>query len=160
MADSVREKIMKNVQAALQGITVANGYNTTLNAVERIMQQSQSTIPPMLIIGEGQEKVLPDGPLSGSTGLTAKYLTLYVRAVVQQDTDSDARSASEALNALAADIQRKMQEDYTRGGFAINTQEVGLSPVQMEPGDAPALFLDSEWQVHYRHNRLDPTLAG
>jgi hypothetical protein len=151
---------MKNIQAALQQISVGNGYNTTLNAVERILQQTQSTIPPMLILGEGQETVLMDGPLSGNTGLTAKHLTVYVRCIVQQDTDLDARSASEALNALAADIQRKLQEDYTRGGLAVNTQEIGLSPVQMEPGDAPALYLDSEWQVHYRHNRLDPTLAG
>lgn len=160
MADSVRERIMKNIQTALQQITVANGYTTTLNAVERIMQQTQTTVPPMLILAEGQEAVLTDGPLSGNTGLTARHLTVFVRAVVQQDTEIDARSASEALNALAADIQRKMQEDYTRGGLALNTQEIGLSPVQMEPGDAPALFLDSEWQVHYRHNRLDPTLAG
>lgn len=158
--DSVRERIMKNIQTALQAITVTNGYNTTLNAVERIQQQAQTTIPPMLIVGEGEEAVLLTGPLSGNTGLVSKHLTVYVRAVVQQDTDLDARSASEALNALAADIQRKMQEDYSRGGLAINTQELGLSPVQLEEGDTPVIYLDSEWQIHYRHNRLDPTLEG
>ena len=160
MADSVRERIMKNLQAALQQITVANGYATTLNLVERILQQGQTTSPPMIILGEDKDEVLLDGPLSGNTGLTARHMTVWVRCIVQQDTDLDARSASEALNALAADVQRKLQEDYTRGGLAVNTQEIGLGTVMFDAGDPPALFIDSEWQVHYRHNRLDPTIAG
>lgn len=159
MADSVRERIMKNVQAALQAITVANGYSVTLNSVDRILQQGQTLSPPMAILAEGTDDVVSGGPLSGANGLIARELTVAVRLVVQQDTDSDSRSASEVLNGVLADAQKKMQEDYSRGGLAVNTEEVGVEPIQMEEG-VPVIYLDAMFKIHYRHSRVDPTIAG
>ena len=159
MADSVRERIMKNVQSALQSITVTNGFSTTLNSVDRVLQQGQTLAPPMAILAEGMDDVLGGGPLSGANGLISRELTLAVRLVVQQDTDVDSRSASEVLNGLLADVQKKMQEDYSRGGLAVNTEEVGVEPVQMEEG-VPVVYLDAMFKIHYRHSRVDPTIAG
>ena len=94
MSDSVRERIMKNLQAALQAITVDNGFATTVNAVERVLQQGQDLTPPMAILAEGMDEVVAGGPLSGANGLISRHLAVAVRLVVQQDTDTDARSAS------------------------------------------------------------------
>lgn len=159
MADSVRERIMKNMHAALQTITVANGYASTLNAVERVLQQGQSSQPPMAIVLEGDDDVQSDGPLAGNDGLVSRELHVGVVLIVQQETDIDARSASEVMNSLVADVQRKLQEDYRRGELALNTEETGVSPVQIEDG-MPILSCTVAYRISYRHSRLDPTVAG
>lgn len=150
---------MKNIQAALQAITVANGYATTMNIVERVLQQGQSMQPPMAYVLEGDDDVQSDGPLSGNNGLTSRSLQVGVVLLVQQETDIDSRSASEVMNALVADVQKKLQEDYRRGDLAINTEETGVSAVQIEEG-MPVLSCTVAYRIHYRHSRLDPTQAG
>ena len=149
---------MKNIQAALQQITVENGYANTLTAVERVLQQGQSTQPPMAYVLEGDDDA-SDGPLSGAAGLISRSLQVGVVLVVQQDIDVDARSASEAMNSLVADVQKKMQEDYTRGGLAVNTDESSVSAVQVEEG-MPVLSCTVAYRISYRHSRIDPTQAG
>lgn len=158
MADSVRERIMKNIQAALQGITVGNGYANTLMAVERVLQQGQTTQPPMAYVLEGDDDA-SDGPLSGAAGLISRSLQVGVVLVVQQDTDIDARSASEVMNSLVADVQQTMQADYSRGGLALNTEESSVSAVQIDEG-MPVLSCTVAYRIAYRHSRLDPTQAG
>lgn len=157
--DSVRERIMKNIQAALEAITVENGYANTLNAVERLLQAGQSSQPPMAYVLEGDDDVEAQGPLAGSFSLISRSLNVGVVLVVQQDGDTDARSASEVMNSLIADVQKKMQEDERRGDLAINTEETGVSPVQIEEG-MPVLSSTIAYRVSYRHRRTDPTIAG
>jgi hypothetical protein len=158
MADSVREQIMKNMQTALEAITVGNGYANTLNAVERVLQRGQSSQPPMAYVLEGDDDVSP-GPLSGGDSLLSRSLTVGVVLIVQQDEDVDARSASEVMNSLIADVQKKVQEDYRRGDLALNTEEMGVSAVQIEEGQ-PVLSATVGYRILYRHRRLDPTIAG
>lgn len=153
--DSVRERIMKNMQAALEAITVENGYGNTLNAVERTLQRGQSSLPPMAYLLEGDDDAISEAPL----GLLSRHLSVGVVLVVQQDDEEDARSASEAMNSLIADVQRKLQEDERRGGLAIHTEETGVSPVQIEEG-MPVLSATVAYRINYRHQRLDPTIAG
>lgn len=155
MADSVRERIMKNLQAALESITQANGYANTLMAVERTLQRGQSTQPPMAYLLEGDDDVVTEAPL----GYLSRTLQVGVVLLVQQDEASDARSASEAMNSLVADVQKKLQEDERRGDLATRTEEMGVSPVQIEEGQ-PMLSCAVAYRIHYRHSRLDPTLAG
>ena len=155
MADSVREGIMKHMQASLEAITVANGYTSTLIVVERVLQRGQSSQPPMAYVIEGDDDVIAEAPL----GLLSRQLQVGVVLVVQQDEDSDARSASEVMNSLIADVQKKLQEDERRGGLAVNTVETGVSAVQIEEGQ-PVLSATVAYRIHYRHSRLDPTLVG
>ena len=146
---------MKNIQTALEAITRENGYANTLNAVERTLQGGQSIRPPMAYVLEGDDDATGETPL----GLIARHLSVGVVLVVQQDDAIDARSASEAMNSLIADVQKKMQEDARRGDVAINTEETGVSPVQIEEG-MPVLSATVAYRISYRHNRLDPTIAG
>lgn len=146
---------MKNIQAALQTITVENGYANTLNAVERVLQAGQSSQPPMAYAIEGDDDVISEAPL----GFLSRQLSVGVVLVVQQDDAIDARSASEAVNSLVADVQKKMQEDERRGDLAVNTVETGVSPVQIEEG-MPILTATVAYRINYRHSRLDPTMAG
>lgn len=155
MADSVRERIMKNLHTALESITVANGFANTLNAVERTLQRGQSTQPPMAYLLEGDDDVTSEAPL----GYLSRQLQVGVVLLVQQDEAVDARSASEVMNSLIADVQRKLQEDERRGNLATLTEESGVSPVQIEEGQ-PVLSCAVGYRIQYRHSRLDPTVAG
>ena len=146
---------MKHMQASLEAITVANGYTSTLIVVERVLQRGQSSQPPMAYVIEGDDYVIAEAPL----GLLSRQLQVGVVLVVQQDEDSDARSASEVMNSLIADVQKKLQEDERRGGLAVNTVETGVSAVQIEEGQ-PVLSATVAYRIHYRHSRLDPTLVG
>lgn len=153
--ESVRERMMKNIHAALEAITVANGYANTLNAVERALQRGQSMQPPMAYLLEGDDDVIGEAPL----GYVSRNLQVGVVLVVQQDEEQDARSASEVLNSLIADVQKKMQEDERRGNLAVTTAETGVSPVQIDEG-MPVLSATVAYRIQYRHSRLDPTIAG
>jgi len=146
---------MKHLQAALETITVANGYANTLTAVERTLQRGQTTQPPMAYLLEGDDDVLAEAPL----GYLSRQLQVGVVLLVQQDDDIDARSASEVMNSLIADVQKSLQADERRDNLATLTEEIGVGPVQIEEGQ-PVLSCTVAYRIHYRHSRLDPTTAG
>jgi len=146
---------MKNLHAALEAITVANGFANTLTAVERTLQRGQTTQPPMAYLLEGDDDVVDEAPL----GYLSRQLQVGVVLLVQQDDDIDARSASEVMNSLIADVQKKIQADERRDNLATLTEETGVGPVQIEEGQ-PVLSCAVGYRVHYRHSRLDPTVAG
>jgi|CXWL01.1.fsa_nt_gi hypothetical protein len=149
---------MKHIKTTLEGITVALGYSNTLNAVERVLQRGQSSQPPMAYVLEGDDDS-NQGPIFGADSLLSRTLNVGVVLVVQQDEDTDARSASEAMNSLIADVQTAMQVDYSRGGRAVNTEELSISPVQIEEGQ-PILSATVAYRITYRHRRTDPTISG
>ena len=153
MADSVREQIMKHVQATLEGITVENGYANTLRSVQRFRQDGQelANLPAAILI-EGGDDVDLNGPLE----LTSRTMTVSVVLIQQQDTDVDAKSASELMNSLIADVQRAMQVDHRRGGVAIDTTESGIGDMNVDEGQ-PELVQTIGYRIAYRHLRTDPT---
>ena len=147
---------MKHIKATLEGITMALGYANTLLAVERVLQSGQSLQAPMAYVLEGDDDIL-NHEASGQSGLLLhRTLNVGVVLVVQQDEDTDARSASEVMNSLIADVQKAMQVDYARGGYAIDTHEHGISAVQIEEGQ-PELSSTVAYRIDYRHRRTDPT---
>lgn len=155
MTDSRRELIMKHIQATLQGVTVALGYANTLLAVERVLQAGQSLQSPMAYVLEGDDDII-NSEASGQSGLLLhRTLNVGVVLVVQQDTATDSRSASEVMNSLIVDIQKAMQVDHTRGGYAIDTHESSISAVQIEEGQ-PVLSSTVAYRIDYRHRRTDP----
>ena len=156
MADSVREKIMKHIQRTLEGITLENGYANTLRSVQRFRQDGQelANLPAAILI-EGSDDVDSNGPLE----LISRSMTLSVVLIQQQDTDIDAKSASEIMNSLIADVQTAMQVDHRRGGVALDTTEVGIGEMNVEEGQ-PELVQSIAYRIAYRHERNDPTAAA
>lgn len=149
---------MKHIKTTLEAITVANGYANTLLAVERVLQSGQSSQPPMAYALEGDDDA-NQGPIFGADSLLSRTLNVGVVLVVQQDEDTDSRSASEVMNSLIADVQKAMQVDYSRGGLAVNTEESSVSAVQIEEG-MPILSSTIAYRITYRHRRTDPTVSG
>lgn len=147
---------MKHVQATLAGITVENGYANTLRSVQRFRQDGQelANLPAAILI-EGGDDVDLNGPLE----LTSRTMTVSVVLIQQQDTDVDAKSASELMNSLIADVQRAMQVDHRRGGVAIDTTESGIGDMNVDEGQ-PELVQTIGYRIAYRHLRNDPTEAA
>ena len=155
MADSVRELIMKHVQSTLEGITTAAGYSTTLTGVERQLQRGQSFAPPMAYVFELEDRPIDETQQDAGGVAIQRTLEVGVGLVLQQDEAIDARSASEAMNALIADVQRVMQLDVQRGTHAIDTREVGVGEIAVSEGQ-PALMVTVNYEIAYRHLRTDP----
>lgn len=160
MPDSVRERILKNVQSTLETVTVENGYGHTLRSVQRFQQQGQELKDvPMVVLIEGGDDVELEGPLAGAYSLTSRNMTISAVLIQRQDLEEDARSASEVMNSLLADVQKAMQVDSTRGGLALDTEEAGIGEMDVEEGQ-PELVQTVGFRIRYRHRRTDPTIVG
>lgn len=147
---------MQHIQDTLEWITVINGYANTLRSVQRFRQDGQELANlPAAILLEGSDDVDLNGPLE----LVSRTMTVSVVLIQQQETDVDARSASELMNSLIADVQRAMQGDHTRGGLALDTTESGIGEMNVEDGQ-PELVQSIGYRITYRHLRTDPTRAA
>lgn len=157
MADSIRELILKNIKTTLEGVTVGNGYLTTLASVQRFLQSGQvlASTPTVLIL-EGDDDVDQEGPQSGANSLVTRTLNVALEVEHRQDLATETASASEAMNVIVADIQKAMQVDYQRGGNALDTNEVSVSPI-LAFESQPELVCTMVYQIRYRHRRTDPT---
>lgn len=150
---------MQHLQATLEGVTVANGYGNTLHLVERFQQEGQAPVMGhgcYLIDGDDTvEGIL----LAGTQDLLSRRKHVDVVIIARQDVDQDARSASELMNSLEADVRKALNLDHTRGGLAVNTEETQANELDVEIG-MPDLRRVVSYDIRYRHRRLDPTIAG
>ena len=148
---------MKNIQSALEAITVENGYANTLNAVERLLQSGQSSRPPMAIVIEGDDRPIDVTQQDSGEIATERTFEVGVGITAQQDEEVDARSASEVMNSLIADVQRAMAADVQFGTHAINSREIGIGAIEAQEGQ-PVLRCGIAYEIRYRHLRTDSTV--
>lgn len=151
MADTIRERIVKNIVTSLQGITVANGYDNTVLSVQRLKQSGNPAIDvPLILVAEG-----PENASAGPNPLTNKVLEVSIGIVTRQDEAVDPRSADEMMNSLRGDVEKAMVSNYTRGGLAIDTMATGGTRIGVQEGE-PELGIEMLFEIHYRHARTDP----
>lgn len=152
MADTIREKIMKNILASLEAIKSINGYVNTVASVQRFKQSGQAVLDvPSILIAEGDEDAE-----YGPHPTMSKRLEVYLAVITRQDEESDSRSAAEVMNSLIGDVVRAMANDFTRGGNALDTIEQGSGPIEVEEGQ-PEIGILMRYEIMYRHGRTDPT---
>ena len=160
MADSVAERIIKNLQATLEQVTVANGYANTLHMVQRLQQDGQAPIAGNGVhLIDGDDVVEFDGPLAGPFSLVSRRRHVDFVIIAQQADAETAMSASELMNSLEADVRRAINADPTRGGVAVNTEETQAGETDVQIG-MPELRRVLGYDIRYRHRRTDPTIAG
>ena len=152
MADSIREKIMKNIKTVLQTITVGNGYSNTILSVQRFIQSGHKLLDvPVILISEGSETAEDKAP-----NLTMKTLSVYLAVITRQDETIDTRSGAEVMNSIVADVEKAMVADFTRGGNSIDTKIISSDPIDVQDGE-PELGVLMQFEIIYRHGRTDPT---
>lgn len=152
MSTPVIESIAQNVLAAISDITVANGYNQTLTATRPTRIGYSLDNPPNDLdayIRQNDPTKDDNSPLGVIDWTQPFQVDVFVI-----DSDSATTPIDTRLNAVIADIQKKIIADPTRGGLAINTTL-----------DEPGLFYDAdtrwagvivEFTVRYRVNDTDP----
>lgn len=156
--DSIVERIMKQLQTTIEGITVANGYANTIHSVQRLQADGQ---PPMqgngVLVIDGDDVVVGT-TLAGAYSLTERRRHVDLVIIAQQDVDTDSRSAAELMNSLESDVRKAVNADWTRGGLALDTEETQAGEIDVQVG-MPELRRVLGFDVRFRHRRTDPTIV-
>jgi hypothetical protein len=154
--ESIREKIMKNLQATFEGITIEAGYSLTVQSAQRFFSTGQETAKmPLIILMEGDDTAENDA-LKGASSLTRRSLDVYAGLILVQDPATDPRSGDEVMNAFRADVEQAVMKDRQRGGFAIDTKPPNWTAIELEDGKAP-LNSVGHFVIDYRHLDNDPS---
>lgn len=116
MGTPLREAILDDVQTTLEGITVANGYKTTVVTVERVIRHwgdVGSSLRPWLGY-MSQPQRFTHQPF----GQMRTVMPLYIAGHITASTKA---AAAAALTNLEDDIIAALEADTTRGGNAVMT---------------------------------------
>lgn len=135
MADSIREKILANVQLTLQEVT----------GIQRVVRGSVNPfeidpLPAISIIEINEDLIEPHMYPYGLWELTV-LLRLWIKAEMAR---------SQKLNVMIADVKNKMLEDNTRGGNAIDTLPMTNRNTYLEAEGAIEAGADLEYRITYR----------
>ncbi len=156
MSETVREKILQNLKTSLENITTDNGYNFDFNenTVQRWSMHGNSLVDvPAVILSPGDEE---------EKGRTLPYIqcdmTVYLD-IFFIDNETDGIATDTYLNRLQGDIKKAILSDYTRGGYAIDTNVRGTTVFETTEGQQYAGII-IELGINYQHKRTDPTLVN
>jgi hypothetical protein len=154
MSTPVKELITQNIEAAINAVTEANGFNQDLTAI-RSKRIDFSDVSPkdklVLIAMEAPEKVEPAG-----TG-TEHYKQKYTLEAFVINSDKSIESIEIRENQVYADIHRKLMEDIFRDGNALNTT---VGPPEPFDDGKGLTGIDISVEVEYRTVYGDPYTAA
>ena len=154
MGDSVRERILNNIETELKKISRANGYHEDIKSVQRWSQRGNSLLDvPAIIINAG-----PDDWENSPNPLVTANLTVYLDLWIRQPND-DKNPTDKLLNDILMDIYEALMADNTRGGIAHDTTIKSITPFETIEGE-PHAGLIIEVLIHYRFYQNDPETAG
>ena len=151
MSTHIRESIMQNILTAVQGITVAAGYNNTVTAERWKRQGNPLAAVPYVVVYAGPEDKSP-----GPDPQTTCEFTVILDVWMQLDDDS-ATLPDAALSSLILDIEKAVMADHTRGGYAEDTQIINNVPFESVEGHSYFGTIIT-LQITYKHKTTDPAL--
>lgn len=151
---TVRESILENLRTTLTGVTVANGYQNDIASVQRWRQSGNSLVAvPCIVINAGPEEKEPV-----PNPFTTCRFTIYLDVWMRQDV-SDLQPTDTLLNSLLGDIEKALMVDYTRGGFAKDTNIKSNVLFETLEGQ-PQAGIIIELEIIYQHKQNDPEVSG
>lgn len=151
---SVRERAVRDLVAAIEGISVAAGYQHTVLEVLRLGTRPQAIAGfPSLIVLEPSEAKREgrDAPLGVLTCDLDVAILFLAREV-------DAGTLPTRVTELLGDLKRAILLDGRRGGVATATR-VLRNRQEVDEVSEPLGLYRVDARITYRHDRLDPTLA-
>ncbi|MGA1979461.1 MAG: hypothetical protein ABSG99_02695 [Sedimentisphaerales bacterium] len=149
MSTPITEYIAENIKTAINAITSANGFNQDLVAIRRKRVDFYNVAPEdgKVLIMQAED----DKP--GQTVGCAEWLQKYLIAAIVIDSDSATDSIETKMAKVRDDIRKKLVEDTTRGGYAIDTINGPATPFDDGEGFTGIIL---EMDVHYRTQFADP----
>lgn len=154
MADPLVETIAKNIKAAVNLITTGNSFEQTLVAVRPTRFDFGDIVPvngTVLII---QDDRFPADPEAAQTDEWMQPFNLQAFVL---DSKGTTTSIDTRLNQVSSDIEKKLMEDDSRGGNAIDTILKGAVNFNHGQGHTGVTVLID---VHYRVKSDDPYTKG
>lgn len=150
MPNTVRENIFQNVKSALSLISVANGFDNNIASVQQwdVNGNSLASVPT-IIINSGPEDG-NDNAYPLTTCALKIFLTLWTRI-----DEGSSSSPDTVLNSLLGDIKKKLKEDITRGGNAVDTAITSVEPFDTIEGQGEVGLVITV-EVKYRHAQTNP----
>lgn len=118
MSTPIIELIAANIETVINAVTVGNGFNQDLVAL-RSKRNDFSDVTPqdciVLIAQQGDDRVEAEGTQ------TMEWNEKFMLMALVIDSDSATTSIDIRRNQVKSDIRKKLLEDPTRGGYAIET---------------------------------------
>jgi len=151
MPNSVREDIIANVATALGNVTTGNGYNNTLASVQRFQQSglTVATVPTAVVTFVNESK--ETGPDFRSTC----ELEVSVDVWAVHDTDAVSGDTATLVDSLAADCEKAIMADTSRGGKARDCAVRAITPFRLAEGQ-PFVGTMLSVSISYAHEAGDP----
>lgn len=165
MADSIREQIVENVKATLEGIDGVGDFTETVETVQRFEQSfdndgnmdvsayGRDNLPTIILNAFGSEKI------DGSANRTRRRMLISLATWLLHNNEVDSRTSDEILNAWAQDIERALMDDHTRGGLAYSTEVVMDQQIFDLAKFPDYIGIESLVEIIYQHKRTDPGTA-
>jgi hypothetical protein len=154
MSDSIQERIVKKVAAAMASITVANGYNNTIKSVQRYRWSGidLNNLPTIMIVEGTCDVEL----LKSTHERIRRRLELYIVVAVPDDEVADARPGAEILSYFAADIEKRLGASQQWDGLALMTEPPSYTELSFADAETPHLARGLRTEIVYEHVRSDP----
>lgn len=146
MSDSIQEQIIKQITQAM----------TTVPGIKTVQRHQASGmdlgVTPTILVREGDCAV---EITKSSHQRIRRLLEVILIVATGIDEESDARSGSEVLNSLIADIEQAVGEDETWGQLALMTSPPEYVRLDVD-AETPHLSRGLRIEVTYEHERGDP----
>lgn len=154
MPTSVRENIIANIATAVGNVSTSNGYNNTLASVQRFQQAglSVATVPTAVVNFDQERKNV------GPADRVDCQLDVSIDVWAIHDTDAVSGSTSTLVDSLAADIEKAVMSDTSRGGYARDCYVESVTPFRLAEGQ-PYVGATLSVRIAYMHQLDDPFTA-
>jgi len=150
MSSSIRDLILDDIHTTLAGITLANHYETDIQAVENIRQVGLNIKEsPMIVIVAGEEAIVQEA-LGKETSIWKIDLEVWIK---------DPDDIVTAVNNMIADVTKALLADHQRGARAIDTKIISNYPFYPAV-NAPEGGVVITIEIHYRTKYGDPYTQG
>jgi len=145
------EIIAQNILDAINQITTANGFHQDLSAYRPRRNDFADVVPQngtVLVVQSDEEDV------EGAYGTDEWRQSFVLMAmVIDSDKATPQETIDTKINTIRADVQKKLAEDVTRGGYAIDTINRGSALFADGPKFTGVAIVV---EIHYRTKNNDP----
>jgi len=153
VADSIREKIIKDVVSTLEKTTRDNGFHSDIQSVQRLSLGGFLKVDsPSVWVDEGREDK------EDIAGAVRCSLQIALAVFVIQDSKESFITLGSFLDPIRNDISRSLMVDRNRSNNAANTTSISWDPVDMQVGKT-GIIMVGIFEVIYFHSLGDSTIA-
>lgn len=147
MSEPIIELIAANIETVVNTITAGNGYNYNLTAKrpKRIDFLTESWNNLDVIIQQ-TSAAAKDSEYSHPY---KTYTITFMLVAIVVGSDSDSFSIDTQKNKIAADIEKAIMADRTRGGYAMDSNITEINFITDDDAGGVSLLLEVEYRTIY-----------